>query len=77
VEGIALDALEIYMINRQASGTGGSVELYMSNVMGWQRVETVGSGETYRAHGDDGAISSALVKDGTLIHLSMSMPTGS
>jgi hypothetical protein len=38
-------------------------------------VATVGLGEAYRATGDDGTLASALLVDGALVHLSMSMPT--
>jgi hypothetical protein len=76
VQGIAIDALEICMITRRTSGTDRSVKLYMSRVKRWRQVETVGLGEAYRAQDDDGTLATALVKDGTLLHLSLSMPTG-
>ena len=36
--------------------------------------EPVGLGEAYRAQDDDDILATALVVDGTLIHLGMSMP---
>ena len=74
VQGIMIDALEICTIKRQTSGKGGSVKLY-KNMM-WRQVETVGLGEAYRAQDHDGTLAAALVKDGVLLHLSMSTPTG-
>jgi hypothetical protein len=73
VQGIALDALADS--NRQASKSDVAVNLYALRNMQWRQVEpVVGLGEAYRGGGDDGMLSTALVMDGTLIHLGVSMP---
>jgi hypothetical protein len=74
VQGLALDALEYGDTGSPTSGTDSSVALYKNMV--WRRVESVGIGEAYRATGSDGTLASALVVNGTPIHVSMSMPTG-
>ncbi len=71
MQGIALDALADS--NRRASGSDVAVKLYASRNMQWRQADTVGLGESYRAQ-DDGMLSTALVMDGTLIHLGVSMP---
>jgi hypothetical protein len=42
--------------------------------MRWQRVESVGLGESFIARHDD-TLATALVVDGVPIHISVSMPT--
>jgi hypothetical protein len=42
--------------------------------MRWQPVETVGLGEAYWATGAGDALATALAVEGTLVHLSVSMP---
>jgi hypothetical protein len=74
VQGLALDALEYGDKCCQASGTDISVAVYKK--MSWRRVETVGLGETYWATGEDESLTTALVMDGTLVHLSVSIPIG-
>ncbi len=39
----------------------------------WQQADPVGLGKAYRAQDED-ILATALVMDGTLIHLGMSMP---
>jgi hypothetical protein len=73
-QGLALDALEHGDTACQAMGSGFSVAVYKR--MLWRKVAAVGLGETYRATGDDGILATAITMNGTLIHLSMSMPTG-
>ncbi len=76
VQGIALDALESCDTGRLADGSGIPVGLYRMRSVRWRRTEPlIGSGEAYRARGDDGILATALVAGGTLLHLSVSMPT--
>jgi hypothetical protein len=74
VQGLALDALEHGETACQADITSLSVEPYKR--MLWRRVESFGLGETYRANGGDGTLATALLLEGTPIHVTMSMPTG-
>ena len=74
VQGVALDALEFPATSRQAESTAIAVRLYRMRNVRWQQVEPVGLGEAYRASDGDGSLPTALVKDGTLVHLSLSMP---
>ena len=75
VESLLLDAPGMPDSKRRASGSNVSVKLYMLKSMRWERNDSVGLGEAYRARGDDDTLATALVADGTLIHLGMSMPT--
>ena len=77
VQGVALDALEFCGTGCQADDIGEPVRLYKEMVRNvqWQRVKSVGLGETFRAAGDDDSLATALVVDGVPIHVSMSMPT--
>jgi hypothetical protein len=45
----------------------------MSSVR-WQQVTSVGLGRAFQATGDGDSRATALVVDGTLVHLSVSMP---
>ncbi len=74
LQGIALDAMEIRDSKRRASGSDVAVKRYMVRNVRWQQVEpVVGLGEAYRAQ-DDGMLSTALVVDGRLVHLGISVP---
>ena len=74
-EGLALDAIDAR--NDETADSRSSVKLYKEVVgnMRWNQVETVGLGEAYRATGDGDALATALVMDGTLVHLGVSMPS--
>jgi hypothetical protein len=74
-QGIVLDALEVRGTGCPATDTSGSVRLYMDKMRSvtWHQADSVGLGERYHAR-DHGMLAAALVMDGTLIHLSMSMP---
>ncbi len=75
VQGLALDALELPATASQAEAPDISVRLYSMRNMKWRQVEpVVGLGESYRARDNDDTLATALVKDGTLVHLSMSVP---
>jgi hypothetical protein len=74
VLGLALDAVEVGDAERAVDGSDISVELYKTGSMRWRRVEpAIGMGEAFRAQ-DDGTLATALVVDGTPIHLSISAP---
>ena len=77
VLGLTLDAADLRHTDRQMDDISEAVKLYMEKVrdMRWRQVEPVGLGETYRATGGDGSLATALVADGTPIHLSVSVPT--
>jgi hypothetical protein len=73
VLGLALDALDMHGDN-----TGDPdlpVRLYLVRNVRWRRVESVGLGQAYKAVGDDDSLMAALMMDGRLIHLSLSVPT--
>jgi hypothetical protein len=74
VQGIALDALEVRDDGCRSSATEVKAGLYGIRELRWQQVTPVGLGEAYRASGDDGTLAAALVVEGVLLHLSMSMP---
>jgi hypothetical protein len=74
-EGLLLDAQEMPAAARRASGSDVAVKLYMIQDVRWQRLDPVGLGESYRGHGDDGILATALVAGGGLIHLGVSMPS--
>jgi len=71
IDGIVLDSLEVRHTGRHP--TAISVEPYKGRV--WERAATVGLGEAYRSTGEDGSLATALVADGTLIHMSMAAAT--
>jgi hypothetical protein len=73
-EGLALDAVEAPGTARWLSEADISVELYKVKNMRWQPAGAAGLGEAYRAAGDGGTVATALVGDGMLVHLSVSMP---
>jgi hypothetical protein len=73
VEGIALDALEVGAEECQATGTSVAARLYAAKEMRWERTDSAGLGELYLAQ-DGEMLATALVVDGTLLHLSVSMP---
>ena len=69
--GLTLDAVDLQGVEGRDSDI--LVRLYRS--MRWQQVEPViGLGESYRARGDDGSLMTALVVEGSVIHLSISAP---
>ena len=72
VEGLVLDALEVGATDRLADGKDISVRLYRMSSVRWEQVPTVGLGEAFRAQ-DEGALATALVLDGALVHLSLSI----
>jgi hypothetical protein len=74
VQGLVLDMLEAQDTGRQPCATSISARLYRLRNMEWQQVNSVGLGERYLAQ-DDGTLATALVVDGTLLHLSVSVPT--
>jgi hypothetical protein len=71
LQGIALDALAD--TGCRAIGSDVAVRLYVLRSVRWHQADPVGLGESYRAQ-DDGTLATALVMDGTLVHLGMSMP---
>lgn len=75
VLGLTLDALEARDTGCQASTSDIAVRLYRTRNMRWRRVESVvGMGEVFNARGDDGTLATALLLEGSLIHLSISAP---
>ena len=75
VEGLLLDVQEMPVMARQASKSDVAVKLYALRNMQWRQVEpVVGLGKAYRGRGDNDMASTALVVDGGLIHLSVSVP---
>ncbi len=72
VESLLLDAPGMPNTGCRATGSDVAVELYTLRSVRWERNDSVGLGEAYRAQ-DDGMLSTALVMDGTLIHLGISM----
>jgi hypothetical protein len=76
VQGIALDAAATGDEARPATASDVAVKLYALRNMQWRQVEpVVGLGEAYRGRADDDILATALVMDGTLIHLGASMST--
>jgi hypothetical protein len=72
-ESLLLDAAEAPHPQCRANRSELAVKLYNTKVMRWQQVEPViGLGEQYRARDNDMA-STALIVDGNLLHLSVSM----
>ena len=76
VLGLTLDYLDLRNADRLGDRAAKPVQLYMEAVSeaSWQEVPTVGTGKMYRAY-DSGCLAAALVVDGTLLHLSISVPT--
>ena len=76
IMGLTLDAVDLRDADLQADDISRSVQLYMDSIrsMRWQQMESVALGELYRATGDDGSLATALVVDGSLLHVSMSAP---
>jgi len=73
VQGISLDALEVRDSEPQPCATSISARLYRLREKRWERINSVGMGEAYRAQNDEGELATALVVDGTLLHLSVSV----
>ena len=69
VLGLTPDAVDLQGESRDSDI---SVELYRLKNVDWQRAATVGLGESYHARGKCNTLATALVVDGTLLHLSMS-----
>ena len=74
-ESAVLDAQEMPIAARRASGSDVAVKLYLLKDIEWQRLDPVGLGESYRGRGDEGTLATALVAGDTLVHLGVSMPT--
>ena len=75
VQGLVLDVLEVRETGLQPEASDIAVRLYRVRDMRWRRVESVvGMGEVFHARDDDGTLASALMVDGSLIHLSVSAP---
>jgi hypothetical protein len=75
VQGIALDVLGVRGSEPQPCATSISPRLYRLREMRWERINSVGLGEAYRAPNNENELATALVVDGTLLHLSVSVPT--
>jgi hypothetical protein len=75
VQGLVLDMLEAQDTGRQPCATSISARLYRLREKRWERINSVGLGEAYRAQNDEGELATALVVDGTLLHLSVSLRT--
>jgi len=74
VQGLALDVLEVRDGGRHPCDTSISARLYRLRETRWKRINSAGLGERYLAQ-DDGMLATALVVDGVLLHLSVSVPT--
>ena len=76
VLGLTFEALDLRDAEPQGDNDGEPVRLYMTALRErrWNQVATVGLGESCRARGGDGSLAAALVVDGTLLHLSLSVP---
>jgi hypothetical protein len=75
IDGLVLDAVEPGDAGCPADEIAETVNLYMTQDMRWRPAgPLVGLGEPYCARGDDGVLATALVVDGRLLHLSMSVP---
>ena len=76
VLGLTFEALDLGDAEAQGDNDGKPVRLYMESLkeMRWQESGTVGLGTAYRAVGGDGSLAAALVVDGRLLHLSLSVP---
>jgi hypothetical protein len=70
--GLTLDAVDVR--DDETRDPDLPVRLYKLREARWQQVESVGLGEAFRATGDDGSLAAVLVADGTLLHLSVSVP---
>jgi hypothetical protein len=75
VQGVVLDSLEFCGPGCQADGNEIAVRLYKEMVRNvrWQRVTSVGLGETYRVAGGDDSMATALFVEGVPVHMSTSM----
>ena len=74
VMGIAMDALEVTDAEQVATVMDVTAKLYSVRRSAWEPTLAVGLGESYFTKAADGAIGTALVVDGHLIHGSVSMP---
>ncbi len=72
VQGLVLDVATTGDEARRATASDVAVKLYALKDMSWQKVESVGLGESYRGS-DDGILATARVAGGGLIHLGVSM----
>jgi hypothetical protein len=72
--GIAMDALEVTDAEQVATATDVTAKLYSVRRSAWEPTPAVGLGESYFTKAADGAIGTALVVDGHLVHGSVSMP---
>jgi hypothetical protein len=74
VQGLALDMLEVRDSEPQPCAMSISARLYRLREKRWERTDSPGLGERYLAQ-DDGMLATALVVEGTLLHLSVSVAT--
>jgi hypothetical protein len=76
VLGLTFEALDLRDVEPQGDRDEKPVRLYRESLKGmrWQEAATVGLGTAYRGVGGDGSLATALVVDGTLLHLSLSIP---
>ena len=75
VLGLAPDYLDLSVADRLADEEQKPVRLYIDSLrrLRWQEQPTVGAGRSYTAVGSD-SLATALVFDGRLLHLSLSVP---
>lgn len=75
VLGFTLDFLDLHDTDRLTDDEQKPVRVYMKSLSEatWQESSTVGAGQMYRATGS-GSLAAALVVEGKLLHLSVSVP---
>ncbi len=75
IDGLVFDAPGQENIGCPADEIAKTVKLYMKEEVRWQPARPrVGLGEPYSARGHNGVLATALVVDGRLLHLSVSIP---
>jgi hypothetical protein len=74
VQGLVLDVAATPDTACRASGSDVAVKLYGLKNMSWQKVDSVGLGDSYRGSDDD-VLATALVAGGGLVHLGASIAT--
>ena len=74
VQGLVLDAAATPDTGRQTTASDVTVKLYALKNMMWQKTDPVGLGESYGGRSED-VLATALVADGGLVHLGVSIAT--
>ena len=76
VEGIAIDAMDTHCPRPQASILKVMIQACEMTELQWHRAESFGLGEEHITNDRNGALATAMVVDGVVLHASIAAPSG-